>query len=329
MAFSVGNGATGGHRGRRFGSPATMSEINIVPLVDVVLVLLIIFMITANVMEFGLDIQVPQVRRVQNTAQDLPVISITKNGTSYLNEKPVNINLLADAVRQRFHNATAVYIRADKEATWDVIAQIIAELGEAKFEVKMVTAPTDEAARQLGVRAGRRMAEPLDILDQRDPFGAPLSVPFSFTALYRDALLRLVLDESQSSNSRRHQSGRWSRVCSFAGPHDPHSAARCAPNPVANDTQSMVPPRLPSRMSRRSLRCSTKTPSRSPTNSSVKPSAPRNSSSISSPRRRIRSRAASARQSPIPCTPRKADRGKSASVLTVRWARWVSAGTPI
>ena len=85
MAFSVGNGGGGGHRGRRFGSPATMSEINIVPLVDVVLVLLIIFMITANVMEFGLDIQVPQVRRVQNTAQDLPVVSITKNGTSYLN----------------------------------------------------------------------------------------------------------------------------------------------------------------------------------------------------------------------------------------------------
>ncbi len=49
-----------------------MSEINVVPLVDVVLVLLIIFMITANVMEFGLDIQVPKVRRVQNTAQDLP-----------------------------------------------------------------------------------------------------------------------------------------------------------------------------------------------------------------------------------------------------------------
>lgn len=125
-----------------------MSEINVVPLVDVVLVLLIIFMITANVMEFGLDIQVPQVRRVQNTAQDLPVISITKTGESFLNDKPVNINLLAQSVRAKFHNAASVYIRADKEATWDVIAQIIAEMGEAKFEVKMVTAPTDEAARQ-------------------------------------------------------------------------------------------------------------------------------------------------------------------------------------
>jgi biopolymer transport protein ExbD len=125
-----------------------MSEINVVPLVDVVLVLLIIFMITANVMDFGLDIHVPQVRRVENTAQDLPVVSISKTGESFLNERPVNINLLPRAVHERFHNATAVYVRADKETPWDPIAQVVAELGEAKFEVKMVTAPIDAAARQ-------------------------------------------------------------------------------------------------------------------------------------------------------------------------------------
>ena len=125
-----------------------MSEINIVPLVDVVLVLLIIFMITANVMEFGLDIQVPKVRRVQNTAQDLPVVSITKTGESFLNDKPININLLAQGIHQRFRNATAVYVRADKETPWDAIAQIVAELGEARFDVRMVTAPVDTAARQ-------------------------------------------------------------------------------------------------------------------------------------------------------------------------------------
>jgi biopolymer transport protein ExbD len=147
MAFSFSE-TNGGRRGRRFGTPAVMSEINVVPLVDVVLVLLIIFMITANVMEFGLDINVPTVRRVQNTAQDLPVVSITKRGESYLNDKPVNINALAAAVRQRFHNANAVYVRADKETPWDPIAQIVAELGEAKYEVKMVTAPTDSASRQ-------------------------------------------------------------------------------------------------------------------------------------------------------------------------------------
>jgi biopolymer transport protein ExbD len=144
MAFSFSNGGPK----RRFGAPAAMSEINVVPLVDVVLVLLIIFMITANVMEFGLDIQVPRVKRVQNTAQDLPVISITKNGESYLNDKPININLLAQGIHERFHNATAVYVRADKETPWDPIAQIVAELGDAHYEVRMVTAPIDSAARQ-------------------------------------------------------------------------------------------------------------------------------------------------------------------------------------
>ncbi|HZS52802.1 MAG TPA: biopolymer transporter ExbD [Bryobacteraceae bacterium] len=145
MAFSFSDG---GRRGRRFGGVPAMSEINVVPLVDVVLVLLVIFMITANVMEFGLNIQVPEVRRVENTTQDLPVININKNGESFLNEKPVNIHLLAATIRQRFHNATAVYVRADKQTPWDPIAQIVAELGEAKFEVKMVTAPIDQAARQ-------------------------------------------------------------------------------------------------------------------------------------------------------------------------------------
>ncbi len=154
MAFSFQSGG-GGRRGRRFGGPSAMSEINIVPLVDVVLVLLIIFMITANVMEFGLDIQVPKVKRVANTAQDLPVVSITKNGESFLNEKAVNINLLGDAVRQRFRNPSAVYVRADKETPWDAIAQVIAELGESHFEVKMVTAPTDSASRRMGSNQGR------------------------------------------------------------------------------------------------------------------------------------------------------------------------------
>jgi biopolymer transport protein ExbD len=147
MAFSF-NSSSGGRSGRRFGGPTAMSEINIVPLVDVVLVLLIIFMITANVMEFGLDIKVPQVTRVENKAQDLPVISITKNGESFLNEKPININSLAEGIHQRFRTATAVYVRADKETPWDPIAQIVAELGEAKYEVRMVTAPIDSSARQ-------------------------------------------------------------------------------------------------------------------------------------------------------------------------------------
>jgi biopolymer transport protein ExbD len=146
MAFSI-NGGSSSRRGRRFGGSAVMSEINIVPLVDVVLVLLIIFMITANVMDFGLDIKVPAVRRTQNSTQDLPVVSITKNAESSLNGKPINIHQLAEGIHARFPRATAVYVRADKQTPWDPIAQIVAELGEAKFEVKMVTAPMDTSSQ--------------------------------------------------------------------------------------------------------------------------------------------------------------------------------------
>jgi biopolymer transport protein ExbD len=77
MALSVNNG--GGFGSRRRGSRA-LSEINVTPFVDVVLVLLIIFMLTAHVMEFGIEVDVPKVRQVKESAQPMPVITITKEG---------------------------------------------------------------------------------------------------------------------------------------------------------------------------------------------------------------------------------------------------------
>jgi len=144
MAFSLNGGFSGGRRSR--GLP-TMAEINIVPLVDVMLVLLIIFMLTAHVMEFGLQVDVPKVKNTRDTAQDLPVVTMTKDGESYLNDKPVNINLLGDEVRRRFPNATAVYVRADKSTTWDPIASVVAALGDAKLQVNLVTEPEDSAEK--------------------------------------------------------------------------------------------------------------------------------------------------------------------------------------
>src|SRR3981081_3835291 len=117
MAFSVSNGSGGRSvlGRRRFGAGnRTLSEINIVPLVDVVLVLLIIFMLTAHVMEFGVEINVPAVKEVKDTNEELPVISISRNGKLYLNERPVNINQIATEVPKRFKNAKSVYLRADK-----------------------------------------------------------------------------------------------------------------------------------------------------------------------------------------------------------------------
>jgi biopolymer transport protein ExbD len=144
MAFSMGNG--GGFSGRsRFRGMSTLAEINIVPLVDVVLVLLVIFMLTAHVMDFGMEVDVPKVRQTRETAQELPVITITKSGLLYLNDQAVNINQIAQMTRDKFPGAKAIYVRADKDAIWDVIAQVVSQLNEAKFSINMVTQPEDEA----------------------------------------------------------------------------------------------------------------------------------------------------------------------------------------
>jgi len=146
MAMSVGNGGGLGSRRNRGGS--TLSEINVTPFVDVVLVLLIIFMLTAHVMEFGIEVDVPQVKYVKDTAQEMPVVTIDKTGDSTLNGVKINIHDLVTVVHRRYPGAKGVYVRADKQAIWDPIAQVTAELGEGKLQVYMVTQPIDTAARR-------------------------------------------------------------------------------------------------------------------------------------------------------------------------------------
>ena len=152
MAFSVGSGGTGRGK-RRFGGSGAMSEMNVVPLVDVVLVLLIIFLLTAGAMEFGLDVQVPKVKQTAETAQEMPVVSITRDGEIYLNEKAANINSLPGDVRAKFPGAKGVYVKADKQTPWEPVAQVISELGlkrngQPGLEVKVVTQPEDSGGRR-------------------------------------------------------------------------------------------------------------------------------------------------------------------------------------
>ncbi len=130
-----------------------MSEMNVVPLVDVVLVLLIIFMLTAGAMEFGLDVQVPKVKQTRETAQEMPVVSITRDGEIYLNEKAANINSLPDEVRAKFPGTKGVYVKADKQTPWEPVAQVISELGlkrngQPGLEVKVVTQPEDSGGKR-------------------------------------------------------------------------------------------------------------------------------------------------------------------------------------
>jgi len=147
MAFSTTNSASGSKRGR-FRGVSSLSEINVVPLVDVVLVLLIIFMLTAHVMEFGLEVEVPKVKPIRENVQDLPVVVIAQDGTSYLADQPVNINLMAAEIRKRYRSAKSVYLKADRRTPWDQVAQVIAALGEAKLAVNVVTQPEDQTGKK-------------------------------------------------------------------------------------------------------------------------------------------------------------------------------------
>src|SRR5260370_19883571 len=130
MAFSSGGSSFsgGGFGSRRFRGVNTLSEINIVPLVDVVLVLLIIFMLTAHVMEFGLEVDVPKVKQTRDSVKELPVISIRRNGEYYLNDKPVNSNEIKSEVQKRFAKSDAVYLRPHNAVIWDPTTPLMTTL---------------------------------------------------------------------------------------------------------------------------------------------------------------------------------------------------------
>jgi biopolymer transport protein ExbD len=145
VAFST-NGNGGRSRGR-FQHAGTLSDINVTPFVDVLLVLLIIFMLTAHVMESGIEVDVPAVKETKETTKDLAVISITKDARLYLGEKTVNVNELAASVLSRYGKNQTVYVRADKQVTFEIVAQVLAELGAAKIGVSVVTKPEDTSRR--------------------------------------------------------------------------------------------------------------------------------------------------------------------------------------
>lgn len=138
MAFSgmSSNGARGRGRWRSAGS---LSEMNVVPLVDVILVLLIIFMVTASAMEFGLEIEVPKVSRSSRSVQDAPIVSIARDGKTYVKDRATNINLMAQEIRRLYPSAQDVYVRSDKNVRVEQFMQVVAALGEAKLNVKVVT----------------------------------------------------------------------------------------------------------------------------------------------------------------------------------------------
>jgi len=136
VAFSVSNGRT----------QSSLADINITPLVDVVLVLLIIFMVTAPVLQSGIDVSVPKTRYVKEITQERLVITINKDQRVFLGNDPVNINEIGTKLRQRIRDPRnqSIFVRADENVPFGAFATIMDAVKQAGFaNVSIVTQPLE------------------------------------------------------------------------------------------------------------------------------------------------------------------------------------------
>jgi biopolymer transport protein TolR len=126
----------------------TISQINVTPLVDVMLVLLVIFMVTAPIIQQGVQVNLPQAKAgaIPGT-EELLVVSIAKNGRIYLNDNPVTSVELGEKLRaiRKLQRDKQVYLRADQDVRYGVVMKTIAEIKQAGIErLGMVTRPPSE-----------------------------------------------------------------------------------------------------------------------------------------------------------------------------------------
>ena len=133
---------------RRTGT--SLSEINIVPFVDVVLVLLIIFMITAPILQSGIEVELPKTRTVQEISEERLVITIDRAQRVYLGNEPVNIRELGHLIRQRTQEPSrdAVFVRCDETVPFGSFARVVDELRQSGIQnVSVVTEPISSRPR--------------------------------------------------------------------------------------------------------------------------------------------------------------------------------------
>jgi biopolymer transport protein ExbD/biopolymer transport protein TolR len=126
---------------------STLSDINITPLVDVVLVLLLIFMLTAPVLQSGVEVAVPQTRTVNQLTEEHQVVTIDKNQNVFLQDKPVNIHDLPRLLRQTGAAAASkrvVYVRADQKVPFGAFASVMDAVKQAGISnISIVTRPIE------------------------------------------------------------------------------------------------------------------------------------------------------------------------------------------
>ena len=137
-------GASGRHqRGRRIGP--TMAEINIIPLVDVTLVLLLIFMLTAPLMYRGVDVNLPKTSGKPTTVEERMVLTLSKDQNVYLNEKLIPMASLEQTLMDLFKNRQdkTIYLRADQALQYGFVVETMDRVRRSGIEkLGMVTEPT-------------------------------------------------------------------------------------------------------------------------------------------------------------------------------------------
>jgi len=138
-AFAAGRGRRRRSRGRR----GALSEINVTPLVDVMLVLLIIFMISAPLLTAGVPVELPKTEAgaVQDQTQPL-TITIREDGRIFIGEDEVPFSSLSPQLQTTTNGATTrpIYVRADGRAPYSIVAQVMASLSTSGFtKINLVT----------------------------------------------------------------------------------------------------------------------------------------------------------------------------------------------
>ncbi len=125
---------------------SSLAEINITPLVDVVLVLLVIFMITAPVLQSGIEVSVPKTRTVKEITEQRLVLTIDRDSGLFLGDTPINIHELP----RRLHQANTdpskqvIYLRADERVPFGAFASVMDAVKQAGItNISIVTQPLE------------------------------------------------------------------------------------------------------------------------------------------------------------------------------------------
>jgi biopolymer transport protein TolR len=124
---------------------SAIAQINVTPLVDVMLVLLVIFMVTAPIIQQGVQVNLPQAQTnaIPGTEEPL-IVTVAKTGKVYLNDNAVTLLELGGKLRaiKKLQADKQVYLRADQDARYGVVMKAIAEIKQAGIEkLGMVTRP--------------------------------------------------------------------------------------------------------------------------------------------------------------------------------------------